>query len=97
MEAFKEELVPKIYPEINPETFPKFPWQLSYWTQYERKIILLSKKNLETLRAYKAIVELQCKSNKGQLVITITGLSNKGAKNLFDELNELPPKEIYGE
>jgi hypothetical protein len=64
-------------------------------------IIMLGDKNLETLKGYKAEVTKDlsvlpdiCQKHHASISITITGLSNKAANDLFDSLVMLPPEEL---
>lgn len=72
----------------------------------ETKVILLNTFNLELLRGYKAEVVPNCSilpdycrkklaiKNVSSVTIEITGLSNKGAKNLLKSLLEISPQEF---
>lgn len=72
-----------------------------YGTNDECIVIMLGDKNFEVLKGYKAEV-LMHKSvlpdklsfQRAYLTITITGLSNKGAENIFNSLVQLPPEEL---
>lgn len=78
-------LIPKRYPSV---LGPRLPLPI-----LPEKVILLNQKNLEKLRAYKAIVQIDFLC--GELIIIITGLT-KSARKLFDDLEALPPEEVYG-
>lgn len=56
-----------------------------------KKIVLLDETNLNKLRAYKAYAEW---NKHGELVITLTGFSVKGVKELYDSLEEMTIEEI---
>jgi hypothetical protein len=65
------------------------------------KVILLSNENFNVLHGYKAevtkklsVLPDKLKYRNAFVMITITGLSNKGAKELYNSLMELPEKEI---
>ena len=67
----------------------------------ECQVIMLGDKNLEILKGYKAEVTKNLSvlpdvypRHHASISITITGLSNKAAKDLFDSLNPLPPEEL---
>ena len=72
-----------------------------YGTIKDCKVILLSNENFDILHGYKAEVTkkfsvLPDKLNyrKAFITITITGLNNKGADRLYNELIALPSKDI---
>ena len=65
------------------------------------EVIMLGSENLEILKGYKAEVTKNLSvlpdaysHHHSSITITITGLSNKAAKALFDSLKPLPPEEI---
>jgi hypothetical protein len=73
----------------------------SYGKVKECQIIMLGDKNFEILKGYKAEVTKDlsvlpdiCQKHHASISITITGLSNKAANDLFDSLVTLPPEEL---
>jgi hypothetical protein len=67
----------------------------------ECQVIMLGSENLEILKGYKAEVTKNLSvlpdaypHHHASITVTITGLSNKAAKALFDSLKQLPPEEI---
>ena len=74
-----------------------YPWVEHRLPEYFRilgeKIIFLNKNNLFFLEGYKAYLSL---TKDGELKITITGLSPKSAKVLFNQIKEMRKNEVRG-
>lgn len=65
------------------------------------KIIFLNDKNLSVLKGYKvdvskklSVLPDKCGFKRACIIVVITGLSNKAASKLTDELEALPKEEI---
>jgi hypothetical protein len=74
---------------------PRSPFKmLKYLSKGSEKVVFLNDKNLETLKGYKAYVQM---SRRGEIQITITGLSEQCSRKLFDGLEAMKATEIVSD
>ena len=69
-------------------------WMLKNLAKGLEKVVFLNDKNLESLKGYKAYVQM---NNQGEIHIIITGLSKESSKNLFDNLDAMKTADIVSD
>lgn len=69
---------------------PRYRYWLKDLRKAPEKIVFLNDKNLDLLKGYKAYVEVD---NRGEIHITITGLSAQSVNAVYNKLEALNPAE----
>ena len=69
-------------------------WMLKNLAKGSEKIVFLNDKNLESLKGYKAYVQM---NRQGEIHLIITGLSKESSKSLFDNLDSMKTADIVSD
>jgi len=69
-------------------------WMLKNLSKGSEKVVFLNDKNLESLKGYKAYVQM---NRQGEIHMIITGLSKESSKSLFDKLDAMKTADIVSD